>query len=151
MSTLRVLVFGIAVLVGGLTAFGQSITLTSDHLPERVGGYHSFWFKFEITGDAGKGTLNLDPNRCGLDEFGDPSRCTLIGTSPHEVTLERVSLEDPAGKGRTLWKISGAESMEGTLHLVVPKTGETGYRLVHTGEEDRRIVIPMTKLPPATP
>jgi hypothetical protein len=151
MSALKTLVFGIAFLVGSVTAFAEPIRLTSDHLPERVGGYHTFWIEFELTGDSGKGTLNLDPNRCGLTEFGDTSFCTLIATSQHEVTLAKVSTEDASGKGRTLWKISGADSVEGALHLVVPKAGETGYRLVHTGDEDRRIVIPMTKLPPAAP
>lgn len=68
--------------------------------------------------DELQGTLSLDPNACGLTEFGDKDVCTLIGFFGIHVELDRLRLEDPSGLMRKIYSVSG-EGLPRDLRMVV--------------------------------
>lgn len=62
-------------LVPGIPAHRVSLTLTP---------------KFDPTG----GRICFDPNVCTLDAFGEPKMCTLMGSIPRPISLEKLTEDD---------------------------------------------------------
>lgn len=85
------------------------------------GGRVAHSVSLRLTGRPGEqmqGTLRLDPNTCGLDEFGDEEFCTRIGFFGIDVQVSRSSLADPAGLMRKIYRVTG-EGLPEELLLVV--------------------------------
>ena len=40
------------------------------------------------------GRIYFDPNVCTLDQFGEPQMCTLMGSFPRPITLEKIAEDD---------------------------------------------------------
>lgn len=113
--------------------------LTSAYLPTSVAGGNLISIKGEIRGQAGKATLVVDPNSCGLDEFGDRTICTQIAPLPQQVSLQQLRTKDPTGKGRRLFSLTGQE-FKGKFTLVVPRRPNGTYRLLHVIDNKTHVV-----------
>lgn len=81
------------------------------------------------------GLLVIDPNACGLDNFGDPTFCTLIATFPRRVTLRL--LEDR--RGDQLFALESPDSEGPALRLALLQRdsaeGEIVARLLVLGDD----------------
>jgi hypothetical protein len=83
----------------------------------------------------GKGTLNLDPNSLGIDQFGDSTgKSTLLPPQALKVTLEEVKFKDQPKGGRRLFEVKG-HGLDNRLFLAIPRKGSTTYRLVTVDKE----------------
>lgn len=78
---------------------------------------------------GGAGTLQLDPNKCGLNDFGDVTFCTRMATRSVQIRIQPVKVADPAGRDRKMYELVG-KGIGNRLYLVVPSGSESGYRLV---------------------
>jgi hypothetical protein len=78
---------------------------------------------------GGKGTLTLDPNYLGIDQFGDfTGWSTAIGVRSEIVTLEEVKFKDQPKGGRRLFKVKGQIAQARVYHKT--QMGPT-FGLVH--------------------
>lgn len=115
------------------------LDLATSFLPTKIAGASRIVLTGTITGQEGEGELILDPNRCGLDNFGDPTICTEIAPLPRKVTFQQSRQQDPKGQGRRLFSING-EGFVGNFALIVPARPNGNYRLVHTVEMNKTVV-----------
>jgi hypothetical protein len=99
-----------------------------------------------IKGDAGSGTLALDPNGCVLNSFGDTQACTLIATFGQDVKFQRLQQEDPRNLGRILYSVTGDELPKG-IFLVVPTNEKAAYRFVLGQEAGTPAVVTLEPSP----
>ncbi|QDT38958.1 hypothetical protein [Stratiformator vulcanicus] len=107
-----------------VSADGDQVDLASVYMNEAVAGGH----QIRLTGElGGTGELQLDPNRCGVDEFGNLTFCTRMAARPVPVKFELLKQNKIAGL--FLYAIKG-EGLRETLRLVVPENNEGNYRLV---------------------
>ncbi|MGE0191880.1 MAG: hypothetical protein AB7T63_07525 [Planctomycetota bacterium] len=131
---------------------GRPFHVVSGYLDEPVLGARRVEMEGFLGGNA---ILELDPNRCQLDEFGDPGVCTRMAARRLEVTLHRAKLADPRGHGRALYGIAGlpreGETSPGPkLFLVAPPAGSPDtWRLVVDGGDAGRRVVLLEARPPA--
>jgi hypothetical protein len=72
------------------------------------------------------GTLVLDPNRCTLNDFGDPQGCTRMAPRELAVRVVLQRLGDPKHLRRRYFEVSGAE-LPRTIALVVQGSLERCY------------------------
>lgn len=78
------------------------LTMESDYLVPGVSsssgglGYHRVSVTFSPANPAAPGSLHFDPNACGLDDFGDPTMCTLMAMAPWQMGLKL--LHEDAGR-----------------------------------------------------
>lgn len=113
------------------TADAVSLDLESLYLHPgiRVGtrrSVHSVSLRLSGSSDAElEGTLLLDGNTCGLNDFGDEEICTLIAFSPIEVELDRLRLADPTGLMRRIYRVTG-EGLPRGLTMIVQGELEEG-------------------------
>jgi len=49
--------------------------------------FHRIALHWELDEPAGEGSCHLDPNACGLDDFGDTTMCTKMAVAPLEMRL----------------------------------------------------------------
>ncbi len=84
----------------------------------------------------GKGTLALDPNLKGFDQFGDMTSTTQIAVRELQVTFEEVKGKNQPKDGRRLYEIKG-HGLDNRLFLVVPAKGGTTYRIVSADKEGK--------------
>jgi len=124
---------------------GRPFNVVSGYLDEPVLGARRVKMEGFLAGNA---LLELDPNRCQLDEFGDPTICTRMAARRLEVTLRRAKLADPRGHGRELYAVAGlpreGDSSPGPkLFLVAPPAGspDTWRLVVDGGDAGRRVVL----------
>ncbi len=92
--------------------------------------YRQAAFVGVLKDEGGQGVLMLDPNTCGLNEFGDAQASTRLAHDHYKVELQRLDTKDPNKLRRYLYSVTG-EGLPKSLFLVVA-TGEevAGYRLV---------------------
>jgi hypothetical protein len=129
---------------------GKVLRLVSGYPVTTAGGGRSVALTVTFKGDFGEGTLALDPNARGLNDFGDPTSTTLIAFKTYSVKLERLRAEDPTGQGRHLYALGG-EGLPGTYKLVVPTKAGGAYRLVYRGKDGKggNSVVVLEPAPPA--
>jgi hypothetical protein len=157
-KTLAAVLTGISLVAQGLASAAEKtgpvqgppdkVLLTTDYLSERVdvaetpfGGH---WLRLNVTLDnvgGGKGTLVIDPNSQGFNDFGDPRGVTEIATFSVDITVEAVKVEDPAQKGRRLYELMGSE-LKTRLFLVVSPREAGPSRLIVRGK-DKGYVFPL--------
>ncbi len=107
-----------------------------------IEGFH----RIAIIGELdGKGTLFLDPNKCTVNEFGDPVTCTVVAIAIVNVTIKDTKKSDPSGLGRKLYWLEGA-GLQNPLFLVVSPDTDRPVRLIynHRGE---KAPVPITLEP----
>jgi hypothetical protein len=121
---------------------GNKLSLTTDYLFERVDvaktGFGGHWLRLHVTLDKkgnGKGTLDIDPNIQGYNEFGDPTDVTQIAIKNVDITVEAVKLDDPAKKGRRLYEIKGKELKTRLFLVVSPKEAGPNRLIVHGNDK----------------
>lgn len=109
-------------------AFGQShFAAQSVYLHEPIQKYH----RVSITGTlGGDGVLILNPNACQLNEFGDPTVCTLIAETEVAIKITDTKKPDPENLGRMLYELEGAD-LGNPLYLVVWPDPQWPARLVY--------------------
>lgn len=101
-----------------------------------------------IEPDSEKGTFTLDPNTCMLSPFGDPLACTEMAGRRFAVTLKPAKVADPLDLERRLYLLAGLPG-KAVLHLVVPRDGEPGHRLVVSDAEDGvTAIVPLQPVAP---
>lgn len=101
------------------------VRYVSDYLVEGVNvhgevGFHQIAVTWNRRNPEAQGSCYLDPNICGLDEFGDPSVCTRIAVVSRDMKLSLLA-EKPGYHAYTMkWRVpgSGADYEEVALRLV---------------------------------
>jgi len=129
------------------------LSLTTDYLFEKVAG--GYWLRLNVTLDdrfRGKGTLEIDPNTQGFNNFGDPTSVTEIATKIVNITLEAIKLNDPAKKGRHLWEMCEScispPPRQATASDSFNGSGfENGRRRWQSGFSERHIAVVMLQPP----
>jgi hypothetical protein len=111
---------------GGQPAL-RHVAAQTAYLHEAIEGFRTITIEGDL---GGNGTLTLDPNACTLNAFGDIEACTLLPPARRSVSLKRVAVPDPAGRGRTLYTIDGA-GLGTPLALVVHPDPARPLRLVY--------------------
>lgn len=80
---------------------------------------------------SGPGKLTLDINYWSLDAFGEPAMSTLMGISPHDVTLNTLTVADPLGLGRRLVEVRSSDPNNvNRVVLVLGPTEAAAHRLL---------------------
>lgn len=67
------------------------------------------------------GTLQLDPNACSLNAFGDREMCTKMAIRSIAVTATLMRLPDPKGLGRSYYALQGEHLAPMTALIVYPQ------------------------------
>ena len=119
-------------------AAGPQIHLKTAYLQQAVDGARQISIQGQL---GGTGQLQLDPNTCGVNQFGDTTVCTRMAPRLVKVELKQAKLADPTGHGRRLFLISGMPG-PAKYFLVVPKNRSGIHRLViQTGNAHRAITL----------
>jgi len=114
-------------------------------------GHRVMFFQESKTLQEGNAKLILDPNGCGLNQFGDTTICTLIAPQIIDCELKAKKLADPLELERTVFDvISNDFALPGRLSLVTGTESGIPTRLVVDSEngENRRRVVPLFKIAP---
>ena len=80
---------------------GEVVQYASDYLDPGVKlpdgpAFHQVMLRWDLEHPDADGLLKIDPNACALDDFGDPSLCTLIAAFPQDLRL--TLKKEKAGK-----------------------------------------------------
>lgn len=145
MSVRRIVTASLGIVAGLLAAQAaqaQKLSLESKYLSSAASGYHGYRIDGKLGGAA---KLTLDPNSCGLDQWGDRTICTKIALTIKNVTLHEAKIKDPTGQGRRLFSVSG-HGLTVDLKLVTTKSADDGWFVLTSRSGQRRIV----DLDPAT-
>lgn len=110
----------------------RSVRYASDYLVEAVTlpdgvVFHQIALTWDRRHPEAEGICYLDPNLCGLDEFGDPSFCTLIAIAERDMKLAPYADKPGYHAYTMLWRVSGsgAEYQEVPLRVVtIAQRGE---------------------------
>jgi hypothetical protein len=124
-------------------SYGQDrrhVSIRSTYLPLPIEGYHRIALVADLEDSEGEGVVELDPNECHLNYFGDPDVCTEIAITERTVRPLRTRTDDPLGLHRSLWAL-GDTPLSGTLFLVVPEGEDDSYRFVYESRGGQRTVI----------
>lgn len=78
----------------------------------------------------GAGVLVLNPNRCRVNEFGDPIVCTLMASTTVDVDIHDTNKSDPAGLGRKLYELKDT-GLSNPLLLQVWPDSDRPARLIY--------------------
>lgn len=121
------------------------VNLRTVFLSTPMEGAHQLSLSGEL---GGAGTLQLDPNKCGLNEFGDVTFCTRMATRGLQVQINPIDVADPAGDKRKTYELVG-KGLTNQLFLIAPHGSAHGYRLVSKNEKGvDRVVALETKTAP---
>jgi hypothetical protein len=114
------------------------ITLATCYLIDTLEGAHRILLEADM--HAFKGTLTLDPNVCGLNNFGDPTICTEIAPRKIKVELAPTDTADPSGQNRNLYGVIG-KGLRNPLFLVELTQPGSSFRFVsRAGDDVARVV-----------
>lgn len=70
-----------------------SLRLISDYLVPGIPAHRVSLTLTPLINPSG-GRISFDPNVCTLDQFGEPQMCTLMGSIPRPITLEKLAEDD---------------------------------------------------------
>lgn len=88
-----------------------------------------------------EGRMQLDPNECHLNVWGDRTTCTRMGFQSHEVKATMMRTLDTLHLGRVHWALR-VEGVSGSWHLIEHARAGLWY-LVHDTGTEQRSVIPL--------
>lgn len=138
--------------VSPLLAEDGVLIYTSEYLSDPVGdGHRVTVFQESEKLQDGSAKLVLDPNGCGLNQFGDTTFCTLMAPQVIDCELKAKKLADPLELDRTVFEvISNDFALPGRMSLVTGTESGIPTRLVIDSEtaESRRRVVPLFKIDP---
>jgi hypothetical protein len=117
-----------------------SFSVKSLYLSEPIEGFHQIRFAGDLKSSDGTASLVLDPNTCGVNQFGDTEICTKINPSSRRVGLTKLRTEDPQGKNRSLWLVSNAP-ISGNIFFVTSSASPVPTRLIYEPLSGNRRVI----------
>ena len=103
------------------------------YLQNAVEGYHQLHLYGKL---GGKAKLELDPNKCSLDSFGDTTTCTRMAIRVVDVTLSQAKIKDPTGQGRLLYMINDT-GLKNLLMLVVWPESDCPARFIYIDRSDK--------------
>ena len=124
---------------------GRHISFHTTFLRNPVEGYHQLTVVGDLAGSSGTGHMELDPNWCQLNDFGDRGICTEMAVTERTVTFHRTRTADPSGLNRQLWIINGSP-FPGVLFLIVPDDPHGTYRLLYRARNGERTAIAIEPL-----
>lgn len=126
---------------------GPPVALQSAYQAEALLGAHVIRIRGHL---GGEGEIELDPNRCELDPFGDARACTEMAPRRVAVKFRRAKLADPSGRNRRLFLLAGDLGQGEEVFLVVPRTDAEQARLiVGRGDVPRRVITLEALVEPA--
>ncbi len=104
---------------------------TYQHAPVDFGGreFHGIGISGQIA-DGQKVNLELDPNTCSLNEFGDRTGCTKIAPTHIIAKLTKQRLSDPEELGRSIYRMEAPEIPKSLIVYLIEGRSESGYRIV---------------------
>lgn len=106
---------------------GVEVSVQTIYLTHAIGGIRRIKIEGEL---GGPGRVVLDPNHCGLNLFGDTTICSEQPVEPYTVELRQLTVRDPSGEGRRVYRLVGNLPPQGyRYYLTVPKSGVGNYRL----------------------
>lgn len=123
----------------------RHVSLRSTYLTTPIEGFRHLTLVGDLKVAGGTGHIELNPNRCVLNDFGDRDTCTLLPPTARTVSLHQTRTSDPLKLNRQLWVVSGT-SLQGVLFLVLPENANGPHRLVYKSRSGERIVVPMEPL-----
>ena len=131
----HVLLFGLC--CGSVLVQAQAILVQTPYLNDPLGRGRQVTLYGVLDGT---GTLTFDPNRCGLNDFGDTEMCTMMAPANRQVDLIHLRRPDPRGMGRKLYSVRNS-GLSGQLYLVVPSDPLCGpFRFVHVTSAGTRVI-----------
>lgn len=93
--------------------------LVSLYLPQPVLGGHRLHLQLSgISHGSHHGTLQVDPNICSLDSWGNAQICTKIAVRSFDVTTRILHVPDPDGLGRIQHQLTLAADPARALILI---------------------------------
>lgn len=121
----------------------DSHDLVSMYLAQAVLGAHRIHLKLKgAHSGSHKGQMMLDPNRCQLSAWGDPTGCTKIAIRSVDVETTRMRTLDPQGHGRIFHSVRIEDHAEAKVHLIeYPKANL--YYLVEESADNGTLVAPL--------
>ncbi|HEX7839472.1 MAG TPA: hypothetical protein VF469_18475 [Kofleriaceae bacterium] len=137
----------------------HTVTYASDYLIPAVHlsgepAFHQIALIWNRRHPETQGSCHLDPNACGLDEFGDPTICTRIAVAPRDMELSLLG-EKPGHRAFTMkWRVqgSGTDYTEVPLRLVTIEAQGQPMRarlLVLTPDQSIARIIALHEVQPA--
>lgn len=103
-----------------------TVSLKTAYLHQKLEGAHQLRLAGTLNGE---GNVQLDPNKCRLNTFGDPTACTRMAERQVRVQFQRVQDANPGGQGRQLFEVIG-KGFANRLFLVVPSRSDGVFRLI---------------------
>lgn len=121
----------------------DSHDLVSLYLAQAVLGAHRIHLKLKgAHSGSHKGQILLDPNRCQLSAWGDPTICTKIAIHSADVETTRMRTLDPQGHGRIFHSVRIEGRADARVHLIeYPKANL--YYLVEESTDNGTLVAPL--------
>lgn len=121
----------------------DSHDLVSLYMAQAVLGAHRIHLKLKgAHSGTHKGQLMLDPNRCQLNAWGDPTGCTKMAIRSVDVETTRMKTMDPQGHGRILHAVHIEGQSDAKVHLIeYPKANL--YYLVEESADNGTLVAPL--------
>lgn len=118
----------------------REIDLRTAYLEPPIGRARQIRISGALAGpNGGRGEILLDPNTCGLDEYGDPAECTRIAPRRARVQFQLLKPADPERDRPLLYRVAG-DGLSHEMFLVVPLREGGHYRLV-VREQQRTIRV----------
>ena len=113
--------------------------------------FHHIALHWDRSHPDAEGSCHLDPNTCGLDEFGDPTICTKMAVAPLEMKLTQIAhrgrhhaysveCRAPGGEGYTampLRLVTVAHSSDLECRLLVLGADQRVERIIDLHHEPR--------------
>ena len=121
--------------------------IQTPYLINPIEDFHQITLDLDFGTNSGR--ITCDPNSCSLGPFGDREICTLIAPQMEAITLNRLRIADPAGLGRSLYRIEG-HPLRNELNLVAPPGNTGDFRLIHTQRNGQRRVVSTEPVPNST-
>lgn len=121
---------------------GEHISYQTVYMHQPIEGYHRIAIVGQLDGD---GTLILNPNKCSVNEFGDPTVCTRIAETSVPIKIKDSNKPDPANLGRKLYALEKT-GLPNPLFLMKNADPSRPARLIynHRGEQ---APVPITMEP----
>jgi hypothetical protein len=118
----------------------KKLELVSMYLSQPVQGARHIALRLEETRDGRmEGTVQLDPNTCSIDLWGEPGACTRIGVLSQQVEAVMMRTLDPHGHRRIHWALHIGE-MPDKVSLIEYPSANLWYLTVQPDEGGTQVV-----------
>ena len=119
----------------------RKLELASMYLSQRVLGGHWIALSLKPTGHGHmSGKVQIDPNSCSLNMWGDRQVCTRIAISAHDVEATLMRTLDPQGHHRVHWTLDVKGLTDAKISLIENPRAKLWYLAVESEQEGISIV-----------